>query len=106
VIDVDLRMLRYQSQYAREKPASWRQTIRLSSKAGHTATSTLGVDRSRITLLQQFREADFYDSSAVAVAVVGRDSRARYLNQADVQVSAAQGRGRFMILIASAASAG
>lgn len=106
VIDVDLRMLRYQSQYVpgktRELAANHSVVVRT---AGHTATSTLGVDRSRITLSQQFREGDFYDSSAVAVAVVGRDSRARYLNQAEVQVSAAQGRGRFMILIASAASA-
>jgi Glycosyl hydrolase family 95 catalytic domain/Domain of unknown function (DUF5703) len=105
-IDVDLRMLRYQSQYVpgktRDLAVNHSVVVRT---AAHTATSTLGIDRGRITLSQEFQEADFHDSSAVAVAVVGRESRARYLNQADVQLSAAAGRGRFTVLIASAAAA-
>jgi len=104
-IGVDLRMLRYQSQYVpgktRELAANHSVIVRT---AAHTATSTLGIESGRITLSQQFREASFYDSSAVAIAVIGRESRARYLNQTDVQLSAVPGRGRFTILIASAAS--
>ena len=65
----------------------------------------LGISDGRITLTQQFSEADFYDASAVAIGVVGRSSRARYLNDSTVQFSAAPGRGRFTILIGSAASA-
>ena len=57
-----------------------------------------------MNLTQQFREGDFYDSSAVAIAVCERQSRARYLNESSVQLSAAAGRGRFTILIAGAAS--
>jgi hypothetical protein len=57
-----------------------------------------------MNLTQQFREGDFYDSSAAAIAVCERQSRARYLNESSVQLSAAAGRGRFTILIAGAAS--
>jgi hypothetical protein len=40
----------------------------------------------------------------VAISVVGRKSRARYLNESTVQLSLAPGKGRFTILISSAAS--
>jgi hypothetical protein len=68
-------------------------------------TSTLSTQGERITLSQQFREADFYDSSAIAIAVIGRASRARYLNQSTVQLSVEPARGHFTILVGSAASA-
>jgi hypothetical protein len=104
-VNIDLRMLRYQMQY---HP---RLTFELAQRhsvifrtAAHTATSTLGIHEGRITLTQQFREGDYYGSSAVAIGVLGRASRARYLNQTTVQLSAAPGKGRFTILIASAAS--
>jgi len=103
-LGVDLRMLRYRSEYVpgktRELALNHSVVVRT---AAHTATSTLGIDRGRITLSQQFQEGDFYNSSAIAVAVAGRESRARYLNESDVQLSASPGRGRFTILIASAA---
>ena len=105
-ISIDLRMLRYASQYSpgktEELTANHSVVVRT---AAHTATSTLGIDGRRITLSQEFREESFYDSSAVAASVVGRESRARYLNQSTVQLSAEAGRGRFTILISSAASA-
>ncbi len=104
-VRIDLRMLRYQAQY---HP---RLTFKLAQEhtsvfrtAEHTATSKLGVHDSSITLTQQFREKDFYDSSAVAIGVSGRNSHARYLNQYTVQLSVAPGKGRFTIFIASAAS--
>jgi hypothetical protein len=104
-IAIDLRMLRYQSQYVAGKTmALAREHATVFRTAGHTATSTLGISGGRITLLQQFREDEFYDSSAVAIAVAGRPSRARYLNQSTVQLATAAGRGRFTILIASAES--
>jgi hypothetical protein len=105
-IDIDLRMLRFQSQYIPGKTAELADAHSVVVRtAGHTAASTLGVEAGGITLTQQFREAAFYDASGVAAAVVGRPSRARYLNQSTVQVSAEPGRGRFTILIGSAASA-
>ena len=104
-INIDLRMLRYQIQFAvgRTHELSQQHAV-MYRTAGHTATSILGIADGRITLTQQFREGAFYGSSAVAIGVVGRPSRARYLNQSTVQLSAAAGKGRFIILIASAAS--
>jgi Glycosyl hydrolase family 95 catalytic domain len=104
-ITIDLRMLRYQSQYTPGQTASLTKNHAVVFRTGaHTATSLLGVQDGRITLTQQFREDDFYDSSAVAIAVVGRASRARYANASTVKLSAAAGQGRFTILIGSAAS--
>lgn len=105
-VNIDLRMLRYQIQYhhgqnyrlARDHAVMFRT-------AEHIATATLLVDDGRIALTQQFREGKYYGASAVAVGVVGRPSRARYLNQSTVQLSVAPGKGRFTILIASAAGA-
>jgi hypothetical protein len=102
---IDLRMLRYQAQYTPGQTTALVKTHTVVVHTGaHTATSTLGVQDGRITLTQQFREDAFYDSSAVAVAVVGRPSRARYANAATVRLSVAPGQGRFTILIGSAAS--
>jgi hypothetical protein len=104
-VNIDLRMLRYQSQY--HPRLTWQlaqQHSVMFQTAAHTATSTLGIQSGRITLTQQFREGLYYDASAVAIGVLGRASRARYLNESTVQLSAAAGRGRFTILIASAAA--
>jgi hypothetical protein len=102
-VNIDLRMLRYQMQYASGQMDRLRREHSVVFRTGaHTATSTLGIDGNRATLTQQFAEGDFFDSSAVAISVAGRPSRTRYLNESTVQVSAAPGRGRFTILIASA----
>jgi hypothetical protein len=105
-INIDLRMLRYQSQYTPGKTAELaKEHASIFHTKAHTATSTLGISGGQITLTQQFREDAFYDSSAIAIAVIGRASRARYLNETTVQLAAAPGRGHFTILIGSAASA-
>ena len=105
-INVDLRMLRYQMQYEPRKTAELAARHAATFRtAGHMATSSLGISDGRITLSQQFTEGSFYDSSAVVIAIVGRPSRARYLNQTTVQLSAPAGKGRFTILIGSAESA-
>ena len=104
-IDVDLRMLRFQVQFTTGKMAELAKdhSVIFRTKA-QTATSTLGVRDGKITLTQQFREGDFYDSSAVAIAVTGRASRARFVNETTVRLAVAPGRGRFTILIGSAES--
>jgi hypothetical protein len=104
-VNIDLRMLRYQAQYTPGRTADLAKAHAVVFRtAAHTAMSTLAIADGRITLTQQFREGEFYDSSAVAIAVIGRRSRARYLNQSTVQLSAVPGRGRFTIVIGSAAS--
>jgi hypothetical protein len=105
-IHIDLRMLRYQMQFEKGRTYENRQNHAVVYHTGaHTATSILGIRDGRITLTQQFREGGFYDSSAVAIAVAGRAARARFLNETTVQLAAAPGKGRFLILIASAAGA-
>ena len=58
----------------------------------------------KIVLTQEFREAGFYDSSAVAIAVVGREATADYANESTVRLLVSPGKGKFTILISSAAS--
>jgi hypothetical protein len=104
-INIDLRMLRYQMQGISRM--NWELTKNhavMVQTAEHSATSKLDIREGRILLIQQFREKAFYDASAVAISIVGRPSRARYLNEATVQLSAAPDKGRFAVLISSAAS--
>jgi len=104
-INVDLRMLRYQMQYTTGRTMELAKEHTVIFRTGaHEAASRLGIQDGRITLSQQFREDRFYDSSAVAVAVLGRASKARYLNETTVQISAAAGKGPVTIVIGSAAS--
>jgi hypothetical protein len=104
-INIDLRMLRFAMQRITGKNFQLsRDHANEVHTAEHTARSQLHIREGRIALTQQFEERGFYDSSAVAVAVVGRPARARYLNETTVQLSAAPGRGKFTILISSAAT--
>lgn len=104
-ITIDLRMLRYMMQgFTGKNYKLMTEHAVMVQTANHYATSRLGISDGRITLTQEFRELEFYDSSAIALAVVGRPSKARYLNESTVQLAAAPGRGKFTILISSAAS--
>jgi hypothetical protein len=104
-VSVDLRMLRYQVQYVRGRNFELAQQHAIEFRtAEHTATSRLEIRGPRGVLTQVFREHAFYGSSAVAVGILGRPAQARYLNQSTLRLTAAPGRGRFTILIGSAAS--
>jgi hypothetical protein len=104
-VNIDLRMLRYAIQGITGKnfELAKNHTVEVHT-AEHTAASKLDIRDGRIILTQQFHEGDFYDASAVAIGVTGRTSKARYLNESTVQLSTAAGKGKFTILIASAAS--
>jgi hypothetical protein len=104
-VSVDLRMLRYaiQRHTGLNYALATNHAVMLQT-AEHFATSKLDIRDGRILLTQQFSEHEFYDSSAVGVSVIGRKSKARYLDDAVVQITAAPGRGKFAILISSAAS--
>ena len=104
-VNIDLRMLRHARQFIPGKTHALEQSHAVEIHTGeHIARSQLDIRDGRILLTQQFTERDFYGSSAVAIGVVGRPARARYLNETTVQLSVAPGRGKFTILIASAAS--
>lgn len=104
-INIDLRMLRYNQQYFNDM--NWQLTANhavVFRTANHYATSQLHIRDGAIVLTQRFAEKQFFDSSAVAIAVLGRDSHPRFLNEYTVQLSAAPKPGKFTILISSAAT--
>jgi hypothetical protein len=107
-ICIDLRMLRYANPYLRGTPNDLprRHEAAVQTNA-HVALMRLNVrdeERPRIALVQEFRETDFYCSSAVVAAVVGRDAKAAYYNESTVRLTAAAGKGTFTVFIGSAAS--
>lgn len=104
-VNIDLRMLRYATQFipGRNYELARDHAVEVHT-VEHVARSKLDIRDGRILLVQQFEERDFYGSSAVAIGVAGRAARARYLNESTVQLSVAAGRGKFTILIGSAAS--
>ncbi len=104
-ISIDLRMLRYMMQYHERLNYQLTKNHQVMVRtASHTATSGLDIRDGRIILTQQFREDEFYGASAVVAAVLGRDSQAKYQNDCTVRLTAAPGRGKFTILIGSAAT--
>ena len=104
-VHVDLRMLRYATEWIAGK--NWtltRQHAAVVLNGPHSATSRLDIVGGRIVLTQEFREKRFYSASAVAIGVVGRKSKANYYNETTVRLSAAPGKGKFTILMSTAAS--
>jgi hypothetical protein len=104
-INVDLRMLRYAMQRITGKnfPLVKEHAVEVHT-AEHTAKSQLHIRDGRIALTQQFSEKAFYDSSAASIQIVGRASHARFLNDSTVELSAVAGKGKFVVLISSAAT--
>ena len=88
-VNIDLRMLRYLMQEVTGKnyELASHHAVMVTT-AEHSATSRLDIRGGRIVLTQEFREAAYYDSSAIAVAVIGRPSKARYLNESTVLLAA------------------
>ncbi|MFH0991098.1 MAG: DUF5703 domain-containing protein [bacterium] len=104
-VNIDLRMLRYAIECISNKSYELARTHAVMIRtAEHTATSQLHIRNGRIILTQQYREHQYYNATAVAIQIVGRQSKARYLNESTVQLSAAPVQGRFMVLIASAST--
>ena len=108
-INTNLRMLRHLAKSFPGQSAEYR--IRQNSVVktkNHTATSKLHIRQSRgaprIILTQQFEEGDYYCSSAVAIGILGRKSKAKLANVTEARLAAQPGKGSFTILIASAAS--
>jgi len=104
-INANLRMLRH---IAKSFPGqSQEYRIRQSSVVKtkhHTATSKLRIQNGRIILTQEFEEGDYYCSSAVAIGIVGRKSKAKIANVTEARLAAKPGKGSFTILIATAAT--
>jgi hypothetical protein len=104
-INIDLRMLRYVVTYLGNNRFDILNQHVVQVKTGaHTATSRLEIRNGRIILIQEFKEDKFYNASAVAIGVTGRNSIATFYNELTVRLSAEPGKGRFNILTSSASS--
>ena len=104
-INLDLRMLRYAVDYiVQENYVLFSHHATQVQNGAHSAQSRLEIRDGRIILVQEFREGKFYSASAVAIGVVGRESKPSYYNESTVRLSVAPGQGKFTALIASAAS--
>ncbi len=104
-IRINLRMLRYATQDAGGDFESLVESHSVRVRTGsHTATSQLVIDGDRILLLQEFREGNYCNKSAVAIVTVGRESEPRIANESEVRLDLAAGGGAFTCLIASAAT--
>jgi hypothetical protein len=104
-IQVNLRMLRWTSQYfggEMEKMLADRiVTVRTRE---HTAASQIGARDGRIILSQDFQEGNHRAKSAVAIAMLGRTAAVRFADETEVRLVAPPARGRTVILISSAAT--
>jgi hypothetical protein len=104
-IKANLRMLRHLAKSFPSQSAEYierRDSVIMTKN--HTATSKLHIIDGRIVLTQKFDEGDYYCGSAVAIAVIGRESKAKIANVTEARLTAEPGQGTFTILIASAAS--
>ena len=104
-INIDLRMLRYAISYI--DGMNWKLTGNNAvqiKRDEHTATSRLEIRDGKILLIQEFKEGDYYNASAIAVGIAGRKSKAAYYNEATVRLTAEPGKGNFLVLLATASS--
>ncbi len=70
----------------------------------HLAKSELAVRGDRIILTQKFTEGSYYCGSAVVIGAAGRRCKAKLANWTEVRLSVEPASGKFVVLIASAAS--
>ncbi len=104
-VEVNLRMLRYASQYFGGKLEAYaRDHVVVVQNRSHTAASRLIIEGDSIVLTQEFREGEFCCKSAVAIRITGRTAKARITTETEVRLAAAPGSGTCTILIASAAT--
>ena len=104
-IQVNLRMLRFASQYVGDELETLRASRSVTIRTRHhTASSRLSVHGSRIVLTQEFREGAHVAKSAVAIAIAGRAVTPRFADDTEVRLIAPAARGRAVVLMASAAT--
>jgi len=104
-VSVNLRMLRYASQYSGQEFEALVAGNAVEVRTRHhTARSQLHVRGNRIVLTQEFREGDYYNKSAVAIAISGRSAQPRLVNEYEVRLDVSPGTVSWTCCLASAAS--
>jgi hypothetical protein len=104
-ISVSLRMLRHASQYFGQELEKFatEHTVAVQTR-NHRAESQLIVRGDRIVLKQEFKEGKYLNRSAVAIAVIGRPARAKFVDEVELRLTSRPSRSRLTVLISSAAS--
>jgi len=104
-INIDLRMLRYAQNFTTNRSPLPLGPHRAEIRTGeHVAISRLNIRDGKILLTQEFTEGNFYSASAVAIGVVGRETKPSYYNELTVRLSAEPRQGKMLILTATAVS--
>jgi hypothetical protein len=104
-ISVNLRMLRFESQYHGQQLESMiKDHIVTVRTRNHTAASQLLMRGERIVLTQEFREGEHYNKSAVVIGIVGRPVKTQFADETELRLSVAPGPGQFTVLMSSASS--
>jgi hypothetical protein len=101
---INLRMLRYLSQYSGELEKLAREHAVRVQHRSHVAVSQLQAENGRISLAQEFREGNYCCKSAVVIAALGRGAAARLANETEARLDVEAGPGEAVLLIATAAS--
>ncbi len=104
-VRIHLRMLRHSgTRLDREVDAMAADRTETVRTCSHTVTSRLSVRDGRIALTQEFREGEYCCKAAVAIGIVGCESKPLLVNESEAQLVVAPGAGNFQALVASAAS--
>jgi Domain of unknown function (DUF5703) len=104
-VKINLRMLRYASQYFGQELETFAANHSVAVQTrNQRATSQLLIRDDKIILTQEFREGDYFNSSAVAIGVTGRRAKTKFASDTELCLTAWPGRGPLVVLIASAAS--
>src|SRR5262245_44690296 len=104
-LKINLRMLRYASQYFGQELETFAANhIVAIQTRNHRATSQLQIKGDKIILMQEFREGDYLNRSAVAIGITGRSARPKFANDNELRLTASPARGPLVVLVASAAS--
>ena len=76
----------------------------LTRRGNHEARIRFKVIGGKIVLIQEFREDDYYCSSAVAIEVVGAEATASLANETTLRLSIPSGRNSFTVMMSSSAT--
>src|SRR5580658_2889101 len=88
-INIDLRMLRYAQNFTgKPSPSPIGPHGAEIWTDDHVAISRLDIRDGKILLTQEFTEGSFYSASAVAIGIVGRETKPSYYNELTVRLSA------------------
>jgi hypothetical protein len=104
-VQVKARMLRHASQYFGNELETFAQDhISAVQTRSHVGLCHLIVDGADIVLTQEFREDDYFNKSAVAIRILGRESKPEISGETEIRLTAAAAQQPFTILISSAAT--